>query len=412
MKYNSLTETRTGKVFFGLFLFAMLYLCRDSLVTTAILGFTKSYLLSLSLIGILGLHFLWMNRKNLKDILLDKRMIVMALSAAVILLPMLIKQDWQLMYFSILICLLLGVFLTYFISLRDTSKYYVVIVTALGLYAVIATYFLRRLPDSGTFAVPVFHNSLDYKFHNFIFAFVSDTYVKNRNFGIFREPGVYQFFILLALFLNNFHVSWKKDGTMWLVNAVLSLVMLSTFATGGVAELGMLAIFVFFEKKLYKNKWVWAVVTVLAVALVIALWKICTQKGDLYWELYGMLIYKFTINESSSERMDAVLSDLMFFLRSPLWGCGIAQVLHSVENNTTSTMLMLALFGIPGGALHVASWAALVWDKNRKWIANAILLVILMLSFNTQNLIADTFLWLFPMMALTERILPRIDRKE
>lgn len=412
MKYNSLTETRTGKVFFGLFLFAMLYLCRDSLVTTAILGFTKSYLLSVAMIGILGLHFLWLNRKNLKEILLDKRMVVMFLSTAVILLPMLIKRDWQLMYFSILICLLLGVFLTYFISLREASKYYVVIVTVLGLYAVIATYFLRRLPDSGTFAVPVFYSSVGVKFHNFLFAFVSDEFVKNRNFGIFREPGVYQFFILLALFLNNFHVSWKKEWTMWLVNVALSVVMLSTFATGGVAELGMLAIFVFFEKKLYKNKWVWAVVTVLAVALTIALWKICTQKGDLYWELYGMLIYKFTINESSSERMDAVMSDLLFFLRSPLWGCGVAQVLHAVANNTTSTMLMLALFGIPGGALHLASWTALVWDKNRKWIANLILLLILLPSFNTQNLIADTFLWLFPMMALTERMVPKIGRKE
>jgi len=328
------------------------------------------------------------------------------------LLPMLIKQDWQLMYFSILICLLLGVFLTYFISLRDASKYYVVMVTVLGLYAVLATYVLRRLPDSGTFAVPVFHNALDNKFHNFIFAFVSDEYVKNRNFGIFREPGVYQFFILLGLFLNNFHVSWKKEGTLWLVNVALSVVMLSTFATGGVAELGLLAIFVFFEKKLYKNKWAWAVVITLGVALVAALILIISRKGELYWELYGMLIYKFTINESSSERMDAIVSDLMFFLRSPFWGGRIAQVLHAVENNTTSTMLMLALFGLPGGVLHVASWAALVWDKNRRWIANLILLVILMLSFNTQNLIADTFLWLFPMMALTERVVPRIGRKE
>lgn len=412
MNYYSLTENRTGKAFFALFLFAMLFLCRDSLVTTAILGFNKSYALSVGLIGLLGLCFLWVNRKQLKEIFLDKRMLMVALAAVVILLPMLIKGDWQLMYFSILLCLLLGIFLTFFITLRDAAKYYVVMAAVLGLYAVIATYLLRKLPDSGVFAVPVFHNSLDYKFHNFIFAFVSDEYVKNRNFGIFREPGVYQYFVLLALFLNNFHVCWKKQRTMWIVNVALSVVMLSTFATGGVAELGLLAIFVFFEKKLYKNKWAWAVVITLAAALVVALWWIISEKGDLYWELYGMLIYKFTINESSSERLDAIVSDLMFFLKSPLWGGGIAEVLHAVPNNTTSTMLMLALFGIPGGALHVASWAAMVWDRKRSVIANLFLMVILFLSFNTQNLIADTFFWIFPMMALTERMVPLIRRKE
>ncbi len=412
MKQYSLTENRPGKIGFGLFLFAMLFLCRDSLVTTAILGFNKSYILSILLIGILGTTFLLKNRKEWKEILLDRRLAMVLLVTILLLLPMLIKRDWQLMYFSILLCLYLGIFLTFFISSREAAKYYVVMITVLGVYAVLATYILRKLPDTGTLEVPVFYNAKEVKFYNFFFAFVSDEFVKNRNFGIFREPGVYQYFILLALFLNNYSVDWKKQSTMWVTNVLLSVIMLTTFATGGVAELGLLAVFVFFDKKLYKNKWALLTAACLIIALIIALWVIISEKGALYWELYGMLVYKFTNNESSQERLQAIVSDWHFFLESPLWGRGIAEVLHSVPNNTTSTLLMLALFGIPGGALHVASWAALVWDRNRSAIENLILLVILFLSFNTQNLIADTFFWLFPMMALTERAVPLLKGKE
>jgi len=40
------------------------------------------------------------------------------------------------------------------------------------------------------------------------------------------------------------------------------------------------------------------------------------------------------------------------------------------------------------------------------WV-NLALVVILFMSFNTQNLIADVFLWLFPVMALVERLMKR-----
>ena len=39
-------------------------------------------------------------------------------------------------------------------------------------------------------------------------------------------------------------------------------------------------------------------------------------------------------------------------------------------------------------------------------IAILALLLVLFASFNTQNLIADVFFWLFPVMAVVERVLP------
>ena len=409
MRQYPFLETKAGKIAFGAFLFVMLLLARDTLITSSILGFMKSQFLMLGLICGFGLAFLAVNRRNLKAILTDKRMLAFLLFAVILLLPMLLKRDWQMMYFSVLICLFFAVFLTYFASCKEVARYYIVILALLGAYSVLATYVLRALlGENGLSRMPYFFNQIDVKFFNFGLAFVSESYVKNRNFGIFREPGVYQYFVLLALFLNNYTADWEKVWQRWTLNTVLALTMLTTLATGGIIELGLLAVVIFFDKKLYKNKRICLLAAGLIVVLVCALAVILAKKGTLYWELYAMFVSKFSPEEeSASDRFHAIFTNLHFFLQHPLVGEKLSAVLHAMENNTSSTLILYAVFGIAGGTLNVAAWAALVWDRERKLWANLALLVILFMSFNTQNLIADVFFWLFPCMTLVERGLPK-----
>lgn len=413
MKYYRFTENRTGKLLFGVFLFALLYLTRTGLTASAIVGINRSQFLTLGMTCVVGVIFLLYNRGQWKQILLDKRMAVILVSAGILLLPALLKRDFQMMYLSVLVCLVISVFLTWFISCKDAAKYYVCFMTVLAVWSVLAAYILRRLPDKELLSVPIFFTSRKVEFYNFGLSYVSRFYVKNRNFGIFREPGVYQFFIMLALFLNNYVVSWKKERTMWIVNVILAVTMLTTLATGGVAELGLFVILVFFEKKLYKDKKMLIAAAVLVVGVIAALAVICMQKGELYWELYGMVIAKIFGGEASStDRLNALLIDLDYFLNNPILGEKISTVLYAVEHNTASSVLMLAIFGIGGGALHIAAWTALVWDRERHWGYNLVLLVIMLLSVNTQNFIADQFFWLFPMMALTERCVPWLENRK
>jgi len=53
--------------------------------------------------------------------------------------------------------------------------------------------------------------------------------------------------------------------------------------------------------------------------------------------------------------------------------------------------------------LSVAGGVKMLWDKNRSLFGNLILLGILFLSFNTQNLAANLFFWLFPCMAFAQQ---------
>ena len=411
MIYYAFPNNRLWKAAFALFLSAMLFLARDSMYTTAVLGFYKAQFLMLALIVLAGVVFLWVNRRNLGRILTDGRLILAAVLALVVLAPMVLKRDWQLMYFSILLCIFFAVFVSYFLSVQEAAKYYVVILAVLGTYSMIATYILRIGVDAGVYSVPVFQNSIGYTFYNFFGAIVSESYVKTRNFGIFREPGVYQYFLLLALYLNNYTVRWSKNRQMWICNGLLTAAMISTFSTAGVLELGLLALVVFFDKKLYRDKRVWLALGVCAAAAALVAARSIARMDSLYWEVYTMVIGKFVNGEDSFlERIQAFAVNICLFLDSPIVGQTISDTLHAVENNTSSTLILFSVFGLAGGCFHVAAWAALVWEGRKTWLRGLLLMGILMMSFNTQNLIADVFFWLFPVMALTQRWVPTVEK--
>lgn len=414
MKQYPMFQNKPAKLLLGLYLLAMLFLSRDTLYSSCILGFTKSQIVMFGLIVLLGIVCLWMKRKHLPDILKDRRLALMAVAAVIFLVPMLVKRDWQLMYFSILLCVLFPVFLSYFTGSREIAKYYVVTLTALGVYSIFATYVLKELAQAGKITVPVFYNSNQWDFYNFGFSYAVTWEYWNRNFGIFREPGVYQFFIILAVYLNNYLVDWNRGWKLWFCNVALAFTMLTTFAIGGFAELGLFILFVYFDKKWYREKWGKIAGAGFILAIIAAVCGVLyrfTQPAfefTVFYEFYDMFLRLFTGSDSATDRMDAITANLHFFARNPLWGDTIAHVLHGTEHNTSSTLLLFAIGGIAGGILNVAAWAALLWERRRGIFGNLVLLLILFLSFNTQNLIANVYFWLFPMMALTERGLPML----
>ena len=395
----------------------MLFLSRDTLFSSCLLGFAKSQILMFGLIVLLGVIFLWVNRRSFGEILKDRRIFLLGASVLVLVLPMAVKRDWQLMYFSILLCVLTAVFLTYFTNVREVSKYYVLILVALGIYSIVVTYCLKKPAREGLINPAVFYNTNDWEFFNFGLAYVNTAKYWHRNFGIFREPGVYQFFVLLAVYLNNYCVDWNRQWKLWACNVALAFTMLSTFALGGFAELGLLIVFLYFDKKWYRESWGKAAgigsVALLVGAVGYFFYRMHQPffNKSILFEFYDMFIRLTTDSDSMLDRQDAVATNLQFFVKNPLVGDRIAEVLHGTNHNTSSTMLLFAILGIAGGTLNVAAWIALLWKRERNIAGNLILLVILFLSFNTQNLVANVFFWLFPMMALVERGLPLIEKE-
>lgn len=413
MNYYRFPDNKLVKLCFPLFLLALQMVARSTMYTSIFLGFNLSQVLMIGLVLLIGVLFLVVNRKNLKQIFLDRRMIGFACAAVVVLTPMLVKQDWQLMYFTVLLGWFFAIFLTYFTTVQEVGRWYVLIMTVLSAVSLLGLFVLKPLVLAGVLPEIRFDSPGGWHMFNFGITFVCDKNIHMddalRAFGIFREPGLFQIFLFIAIQLNNYWVQWKKSWQMWAVDAVLFASMLTTFATGGVFALGLYMVFLFFDKGLYKDRRL-QVLAVLAVIAGVALLAVALAQGGTWaYELIGMVEKIYNRTYSYTDRLDAIAADAQMFFSSPIYGNDLAEVMYAVPNNTATSPILFAVFGIVGGVVHVLSWAALAWKRDRHVLMNLILMVILFVPFNTQNVIPDMFFWMFPIMALAEWCLPRLD---
>lgn len=410
MKRYPLFQNSLSRGGFAVYLCALLLLSRNSLLCTSGIGLMKATVLTLALMAGGGLLFLCVNRGQWKAVLTDGRIALMAVSGLFFALPMVFKRDWQLMYFSMYIGVFFAIGLSYVMDYRQAAKYYVLIISAVAVWSVLATYLFRIPADRGYLVPPIATNPIGQDFYNYGLAFVSVSYVKTRNFGLFREPGVYQYFLILGMYLNNYQLEWDKSWKLWTVNAALILAMLTSFATGGIAEMGLLALIIFFDKGYYRSKKgrLLAVGGVLLVAAAVGL--IILQGGTAYRTLYNMVAKLFYDSPSKMDRINSIFINLRLFAESPIVGNTVVKVVEAIENNTSSSTMVYALVGFAGGTLNLAGWIALVWQgKEKLWVKFGVL-VVLLLAFNTTMLIRDIFFWMFPIMVLTELILKKFNK--
>lgn len=414
MKYYRFPDNKLTKVCIPLLLLALQMVARSTMYTSVFLGFVRSQAIMIGLVLLIGVVFLVVNRTALKAVFTDRRMLAFGVAALVVLGPMLIKQDWQLMYFSILLCWFFAVFLTYFTTVQELGGWYVRIMTMLSGLSLIGLFVLKPMALAGYLPQVRFDSPGGWHMFNFGLTFICDKNIHMddalRAFGIFREPGLFQVFLFVAIHLNNYWVPWQKQWKMWAVDAILFASLLTTFATGGVLALGLYMVFLFFDKGLYRNKYL-RIAAVLAVAAGVGLLAYALAQGGTWaYELVGMVEKVYNKTYSYTTRLDAVVSNAKLFLSSPLYGNILEEVLYSVASNTVTSAILFAVFGIVGGCVHVLSWVAFAWKRERHWIMNLILMLILFIPFNTQNVIHDMFFWLFPLMALTQWCLPRLDK--
>ena len=397
---------------FTLYLFLLMYLSRDSQAGLYLLGFYRAQFLSMGVTALAALALLFYNRKRIPELLTDGRIVLAILFSLTLLIPMALKRDWQMMYFSMVYCVLAAVLISFFATPEETARQYVVLMCLLSGFSLLCSYLLRIPADRGILVPPTFRNSFDAQFYNYIFSFVSVSFAKSRNFGIFREPGVHQFFLFLALYLNNYQVSWKSERTMWAVNALLTVTMLSTFATGGVAVTAVFLLAVYFDKGVYKTRAgriLTAAVLVCAGALAVYL---IAAKPALYTQLRLMGEKIFSSNPSLDDRVESITFNLGVLHWTPFRGRDIDYILHTVTHNTSSSTILFAVQGLFFGWVNLLGWITLVFRGKGCLLTKLISVAALAATFNTENLITNPYLWLFPILVLTEELLPLLSRKK
>ena len=91
MTYYRFPDNKLVKLCFPLALLILQMVARSTMYTSTFLGFALSQAVMIGTIVLIGFTFLAVNRKNLKAVLTDRRMLLFGMAAMVILLPMLSK---------------------------------------------------------------------------------------------------------------------------------------------------------------------------------------------------------------------------------------------------------------------------------------------------------------------------------
>ena len=374
------------------------------------------------LIGTVGCFFVI--NIILKEIRINTQaLILMICFFSVICTTMLINSDFSGGYFLMLLSLFLGFMLIHLIPLKTFTKIYVDIIVILGVYSVLvlALYLfspiIQSVPD---IIFPRFNNSAGLPLINARFSYIVDISNYYRNFGIFREPGVYQVFLNIAIM---FELFYKNEKPSLIKLIILYVTIISTFSTPGyIAALILTGAYVLFEKNTLKiSKMEKSKKKILMILLVIAIaTSVFYQLNDSFSENFSDAFDKLGNKESSySIRTIGLISNIMVWIKKPIFGYGIQSGLAketremiqknlnaisiSSIDNTSTIGALLAAFGLIFTILYVYLIYKLVKQSSQNRLVKFLIFLSIMITINTQLLIYNELLYVILYYGLTSR---------
>lgn len=331
-------------------------------------------MLAFNQIGLLNLH------KVKQSMVCCVAMCILVLASG------LINGDLRTGYFYKCVILLLSYEVASDMGLEDFARIYEKIVYFFAIISVVLTLIAEiRLSLFSVF--PRFYNSAGTSFYNMGVYLVPTSVGLLRNYGIFREPGVYQMFLMLGLI---FHVYYSHSVKAYrVITYVLAIVL--TFSTTGYIALAIFFVLYLFKENIsfseQKRKY-FIICALILVTLFLA------TKTDLL-SSEGMIFNKFsnTKRTTTIARSASVFSNLKIWLNYPIFGAGLIKVSEkfpqlafemfgkAVTHNTNTLLCELATYGIIYTLLLTYSyWKFSVRLTNKKIQRFLILVIVFVLS--------------------------------
>ena len=381
-----------------IYLFLMLYFCYDSNVTILRLGHHNSILYS-SIITFIFLCVAFFKKEfkfNAKAFLLFLLLLLVSIISG-----MIFNTNFNtIMYFSII----------YFIAFISSCIFtkenfissFVLCMVIVCIFSLLTQYILYPLFKNGIKfgEIYVIRNQL-WPITDLYLGFSVISSGIQRIYSFFREPGVFQFFIILALFF----VFFRYDGSKYfrLLISLFLITLLGTFSTAGLLFGLLILLLALFNKKT-KNKYkILIIVLIITFALLVVLFN-----NDSFLLKISLMINKLiqnTNNESFSVRFYSFINIFKASLNHPIFGMGFDNGLNYIiqnlnqfgTNDVTGTLMVIAVaYGWPICLLCNILFFRLVFyfkNKSNLFILFCIWLA-LFLSLNTQNMLYDSIIWM------------------
>ena len=310
------------------------------------------------------------------------RVVLFALLVACVVLSVIANSDYApfLSYARLLLIIALALGTCLLVGNEVIATTFVKVVVALAGISVF--FFYSKIVDSNASIFPVIA-FYDNTYVN-AFIYLSLYMLEHRNLGIFIEPGLYQIYLNMALFILLY--SGRKFRYKYIVVIVLLVALYSTKSTTGYI-MGLLIISgqVFHTNLSNKNilsPVFKGVVVVLAVALVL--------KSEFF---SGNIEEKFYGDQSMSYgyRVNAFLVDYLIISENPLTGAGVGNYKEALETSvlaidaSANTFSQLgAHVGLPFVLLILWRVGVFVFRLKLGFVGKTIFAVVYIVSFSIQ----------------------------
>jgi len=364
-----------------LLMFIYLFLSRNSLVSSSIIGFKYAFLIQI----LFSIPLIYMQLRNfIKQKHFSVTILILIIT---IILSLMASRDLQPYNISILIYIIIAYLYVNEFKKDFIIKSFTYIMLFLAFFSLISNYIfkpqlLKVIDLESCLKYNLcFSNTVKTNFLNCIFSFPVYLSSYIRNFGIFTEPAYYQFYliILLLILLLKKEVI-ENDYVRNILIFIVIITILTTFSTAVYLILPIIfLIYVlqeFFNNKKNRKKIILRIL--LSVLFFIILGFILVNCNDKIMRMFQMIKMKLTEpNESTITRVSSFLGNLKQFLLSPIFGNKFNSVLEYYS--TTTNISFLALYGIiPGFIMFKLQYKLASLFSKRKFIIFLVFICIIM----------------------------------
>lgn len=377
------------------FVFTSIYFSMDTLQfgTNQSSLFSSILYVSAPALAVIAFLYGWWNNSRVAS-----KPFLVALGMCILVLCTLFftERSLNMKYFFLCAVLLQAFFVSTVVSAEEFKLAFVDVVSVLALVSVVG-FFLHYIFPGIVNYLPTITNTTGYQYGNLLLTVIPHDvmYVPFRNYGIFREPGVYQFYLNLALI---FLLNERKLAKSWRFYAVL-LALVFTFSTAGYILCMCVFVMYFFLGKLeLRANTVIPMVMGALVLLFLFARGIIRADGAVFSKL-------FTSNSSTNSRFGSIFVDFYLSLSKPIFGNGyefvednfklIARNTYGLKqmHNTNTVMKMLAVHGFVMTPLFL-SGIALFCKKYMVKRASLFFFILLVAMLSASDLIFNPIIYI------------------
>lgn len=317
------------------------------------------------------------------------------------LVSIIANNDYAIDNFIFLLVVLEGFFISNSFEFSDYLKGYVNALLIYSIYSLIATYVILPIViRTGLTTFTIYRNIIGTPFLDMVFSYSLYYFGFLRNQGIFREPGVFQVFILFAiafeLFFNN-----RKNKAYILI--ILFVTLGSTFSIIG-----------------------YYAVIPLIFAFIISRWDIIKhkklRKGNLYLLILLFYLVIFILNsrdvninitraydkisnvnsDSFQVRFGSIVNLIRMAFRNIIFGNSFVNGFNYIQHNfitygsndiTGTFFSYIMALGIPVGTYICMVFFSFCRKVGSNIIIGLLIFISLFISINSQNLVFNSVIW-------------------